>query len=141
MAVSIQDIILARAQQEQEGGLSGIMPAIAEATPYVTGVGGGVIGAAIGEGFMMDRLKKGISPDASLGAKIRHGVTPRHRMAGGLVGAILGGALGTGAKEAMVSNSPSAELLAKLQVTGKLSSADQAQLQNLLADTYSNIVG
>ena len=142
MAVTLEDILLARAQQEQSEGLPGALNAVREATPYLTGVGGAVVGAAVGEGQMsvMNKLKRGLSDD-SIGARIRRGVTPSYRMAGGLVGAILGGALGTGAREAMVSNSPSAELLAKLQINGDLNSTDKAQLQGLLADTYSNIVG
>ncbi len=141
MAVSIEDILLARAQQEQTEGMPAVINGIGQTMPYLSGVGGGVVGAAIGEGLMMERLKKGISPDATIGAKIRHGVTPGYRMAGGLVGAILGGALGSGAKQAMTADSPSATLLAKLQTTGSLNTSEQLQLQNMLADTYSNIVG
>ena len=141
MAVSLEDILIARAQQEQAEGLTGASNSLMQSMPAIAGVGGSVVGAAIGEGMMMERLKKGISPDASIGAKIRHGVTPGHRMAGGLVGAILGGALGTGAKQAMTQNSPSAALLAKLQTTGSLNTSEKMMLQELLADTYSNVVG
>ena len=141
MAVSLEDILLARAQQEQTEGLSQITNSVGQAMPVIAGVGGSVVGGAIGEGLMMKRLQEGISKDANFGAKVRHAVTPGHRMAGGLVGAILGGALGTGAKEAMTQNSPSAALLAKLQTTGSLNTSEQLQLQEMLADTYSNIVG
>ena len=41
---------------------------------------------------------------------------PGYRMAGGLVGAILGGGLGAGARELMISESPAARLLARAQV-------------------------
>ncbi len=141
MAVSIEDILLTRAQQEQTEGFPGVINNVSQVIPYASGIGGSVVGGAVGEGMMMERLKKGISQNASIGEKIRHGVTPGHRMAGGLVGAILGGALGEGAKEAMISESRSAALLAKLQTTGTLNTSEQAQLQNMLADTYSNIVG
>jgi len=142
MAVSIEDILLARAQQEQTDGLTGVANGLSQAMPYVGGIGGAVVGGAVGEGQMelMSRLKSRVT-DESMGARIRRGVTPGHRMAGGLVGAILGGALGTGAKQAMTQDSPSASLLAKLQTTGSLNTSEQMQLQSILADTYSNIVG
>ena len=66
---------------------------------------------------------------------------PGARMAGGLTGAILGGALGAGARQAMVSESPAARMLAKVQTQGELSYADQQALENILADTYSNTLG
>ena len=68
-------------------------------------------------------------------------VKPGVRMAGGLVGAVLGGALGTGARQMMIAESPAARMLAKVQTTGELSYADQQALENILADTYSNTLG
>ena len=62
-------------------------------------------------------------------------------MAGGLVGAILGGALGAGTAAMMKQNSPAAEILAKLQTQGDLNAVDQQALQSILADTYSNTLG
>ena len=59
-------------------------------------------------------------------------------MAGGLVTAILGGAVGAGARNAMTANSPAASLLAKLQVQGQLNSSDQRNLERILGDTYKN---
>ena len=68
-------------------------------------------------------------------------IKPGMRMAGGLVGAILGGALGAGARQMMVQESPAARILAKVQTEGELSHADTQALQNILADTYSNTLG
>ena len=62
----------------------------------------------------------------------------RGRMAGGLVGAILGGALGAGVREQGIQNNPAAGLLAKLQAQGSLNMMDRAQLQSVLKDIYSN---
>ncbi len=141
MAVSIEDILLARSMEEQSEGMRGLSSNLGDMSPYVGGIGGGIIGAAIGEaGLIKDKARERITDD-SIGGQIRRGVTPGKRMAGGLVGAILGGALGEGAKQLMVQNSPSAELLAKLQVTGDLSPQDTKTLQYLLSDTYSNIAG
>ena len=45
-------------------------------------------------------------------------IKPGMRMAGGLVGAVLGGALGAGtAQQAMIQESPAARMLAKVQDT------------------------
>jgi hypothetical protein len=77
-----------------------------------------------------------IMPSSAMGR-----VKPGVRMAGGLVGAVLGGALGTGAAQAMQQESPAARLLAKLQIDGDLSYADKEALESVLTDTYSNIVG
>ena len=126
MAVSIEDILLARAQQDQQGQMSG-------GTAAVLGAGlGGAAGLTVGD--LAQRLKTGI---AGKGPAMKPGM----RMAGGLVGAVLGGALGAGAREAMVRESPAARMLAKLQTDGDLSYADQQALQGILADTYSNTIG
>ena len=61
-------------------------------------------------------------------------------MAGGLVGALVGGALGAGTAELVKRESPAARLIAKIQTqNGRLSPQDQQQLQQLLTDTYSNL--
>ena len=67
-------------------------------------------------------------------------VRPGARMAGGLIGAMAGGALGAGTAELVKRESPAARLIAKIQTqNGRLSPADAQQLQQLLTDTYSNI--
>jgi hypothetical protein len=62
-------------------------------------------------------------------------------MAGGFVGAVLGGGLGAAAQQAAMQNSTAAVLLAKLQTEGSLSPSETQQLQSELADTYSKITG
>ena len=65
---------------------------------------------------------------------------PGKRMAGGLIGAMAGGALGAGTAELVKRESPAARLIAKIQTQGgRLNPADAQQLQQLLTDTYSNI--
>ena len=67
-------------------------------------------------------------------------VRPGARMAGGLIGAMAGGALGAGTAELVKRESPAARLIAKIQTqNGRLTSSDAAQLQEMLTDTYSNI--
>lgn len=69
------------------------------------------------------------------------GKGPRNRMAGGLVGAILGGALGKGAQMAAINESPAAALLAKMQVQGSLNTAEKYQLEQLVKQAYNNQLG
>ena len=68
--------------------------------------------------------------------------TPRavvgNRMAGGLVGAILGGALGSGVRNMVVEQSPAASLLAKGK-TGNLTEGDMAQLEQVLLEAYQQM--
>ena len=62
----------------------------------------------------------------------------KKRMAGGLVGAIMGGGLGAGVRQMAVQESPAAALLARLQAQGTLNVMDRAQLQSVLRDIYNN---
>ena len=120
MAVGIEDILLARAMHDQESNLGqGAL------------LGAGIAGTA---GIALGDLQQRLDPS-------KNRFAPGKRMAGGLVGAILGGALGAGAAQLMKQTSPAADLLAKLQVQGDLSNSDQLALQNVLADTYRNTLG
>ncbi len=108
MASSIEDILMAKAMADAESRPD---PAVAMGGGAVVG---GVLGALPGIG----------------GA--------RGRMAGGLVGAILGGGLGMGARQAMIQESPAANMLAKMQAQGTLNPMDRNQLQSVLRDIYNN---
>ena len=130
MAVSIEDIILARAQQDEAN-----RPGIGTAAS-LGATGGALLGMVAGQpvhnaGVLLNKMS-GRQPNR---------VKPGMRMAGGLVGAVLGGALGAGAQQAMIQESPAARMLAKIQTTGELSYADQQALENILTDTYSNTLG
>ena len=97
-------------------------------------VGGAGIGVAGGQ--LPHMVGRGIN-------KVRghkpNPIKPGPRMAGGLTGAILGGALGAGTAAIMKQESEAARLLGKLQAQGgKMSSNDQAILANLLGDIYQN---
>ena len=129
MAVGIEDILLARAMQDERD-----KPDLGTSALIGAGLGGT---AGITMGDLAQRLQpmtqKRVMPP-SIGSRVKPGM----RMAGGLVGAILGGALGAGTRAMMTNNSPAANILAKLQVQGELNANDQQALQNILADTYSN---
>ena len=128
MAVGIEDILLLKAQQDAQN-----QPGAGQAAALGAALGGT---AGVTMGALANRLRPPAAP-TSLGTALK----PGHRMAGGLVGLILGGALGPGTAQLMRQNSPAAELLATLQTEGSLSPAEQNQLQSVLADTYSQTLG
>jgi len=109
-----------RVQQQNTAGLLGTVGGSA------IGIAGGQIPHALGE--LMSRGKK--SPAARM--------KPGFRAAGGLTGAILGGALGAGVAGIMKSESPSARLMGKLQAGGDIDEYDRIQLENELASIYNN---
>ena len=128
MAVGIEDILLARAQEEQSRVPS-------QGTAAALGAGGG---ALLGMMAGSPVHNAGVLLNKMSGRKANP-IKPGMRMAGGLVGAVLGGALGAGAQQMMISESPAARMLAKVQTQGELSYADQQALENILAATYSSI--
>ena len=132
MAVGIEDILLLKAQQDAQDSNLG--------TGAAVGAGLGAIG-----GVSLGELANRLSPQTQMSTMSPGGVgralKPGHRMAGGLVGLILGGGLGAGTAEMMKQNSPAAQLLAKLQVQGTLTASEEASLQNILADAYSQTIG
>ena len=66
------------------------------------------------------------------------GFKPGLRMAGGIVGALLGGGLGAGAQQQMANEAgPAGALLAKIQAQGGLMPGDEARLESVLRDAYS----
>ena len=142
MAVSIEDILLAKAAQDESNRPS--QDAAITTGAILGSLGGVVAGAApqavsdgIGaSGRLLNRVLGG-SGQKSIGQKLK----PGYRMAGGLVGAILGGALGAGARQLMIEESPAARLLAKAQVQGELSPSDKKLLEDIVADSYSNTLG
>ena len=96
-------------------------------------VGGGLIGTAGGQGPHM--LGKAIG--ALKGSN--HRLKPGARMAGGLTGAILGGALGAGTAALMKRESPAANLLGKIQAQGgRLTPQDEYALASALGEAYTN---
>lgn len=143
MAASIEDILLLKAQQDavnrEDNGLAATAGALVGAT------GGAIAGAPIHHlgqltNKLKDRLAEGQGLTRNRGQQLRSGLKPGARMAGGLVGAMLGGSLGAGVQQMATADSPAATLLAKLQ-TGGLTFQEEQQLERVLADTYSSIVG
>ena len=144
MAINLEDALLAKAQLDQQNQISMGTAAL------LGGGAGALIGATAGEvphslglqiNKIKDRLAEGQGLVRSPMQKVKTAVRPGPRMAGGFVGAVLGGGLGAAAQQAAMQNSTAAVLLAKLQTEGSLSPSETQQLQSELADTYSKITG
>ena len=139
MAVSIEDILLAKAAADEANRPSTENAIVAGS---LLGSLGGVAAGSIphaaaevaGSGRRLVERVLGGSGEKPMGARVK----PGYRMAGGLVGAILGGALGAGARELMIQESPAARMLARIQTSGEMTAADEKMLEDILADTYSN---
>ena len=85
---------------------------------------------------MAMNVKGAIPRKELLGNKVRPGA----RMAGGLMGALVGGALGAGTAELIKRESPSARLIAKIQTQGgRLTPQDEQLMENILTNAYSNM--
>tara|TARA_R110002049_G_scaffold84495_1_gene215004 strand:+ start:1474 stop:1812 length:339 start_codon:yes stop_codon:yes gene_type:complete len=109
MASSIEDILMAKAMADAES----------KPDPAVAMGGGAAIGGVLG-------ALPGIG-----GA--------RGRMAGGLIGAITGGALGAGMQNMFAQSSPAGNMLARIQARGgDINSMDRLQLESVLKDIYNN---
>ena len=123
----VEEILMARAMRDSQS-----VPDAGTAT-----VGGAIPGALVGAAagslpHMILKNTTGRLPGRSGAMK------PGARMAGGLVGAILGGSLGAGTRQMMIDNSPAASILAKAQ-TGEMTPSDQALLAEILTDTYKTM--
>jgi len=108
---SIEDILLRKAMEDEE---------FRNSTSDFSIAGGSAAGSVLG---------------------IMAGKGPRNRMAGGLIGAVLGGALGKGLQQSAIDDSPAAALLAKMQVQGSLNTAEKHQLEQLVKQAYNNQLG
>ena len=115
----------------------------------VGATGGALIGALAGTpahmlGLGVNRLKASVNPQKNVGQtiaqKMQGRIRPGFRAAGGLVGAIAGGALGAGMANAMRQSSPAGEMLARIQATnGNLNAMEKMQLESVLKDYYNNM--
>ena len=109
--MNIEDILMQKALEEEEFRN--------QSSDFAIGVGGGT-GTVLG--VLGGRGAKG-------------------RMAGGLVGLMLGGGLGKGLQQSLIQESPAAALLAKMQVQGSLNTAEKHQLEKMVKEAYSNQLG
>ena len=123
----VEEILMARAMRDSQG-----VPDINSAVT-AGGIVGALGGAAAGS-LPHAVLKNTMGRLPGRGGPMKPGA----RMAGGLVGAILGGGLGAGTRQMMIQDSPAAAILAKAQ-TGELTASDQERLADILTETYQQM--
>ena len=127
MNPDIEQVLLAQAAREAEQA-----PRLSDAVALGAG-GGAALGALMGTAPHL--IGRGVGHLRGT----NHMLKPGMRMAGGLVGAIVGGGLGAAAQQAAI-NEPSGAgaLLAKIQSQGGVTPEDQARLEIVLRDAYSS---
>ena len=125
---SVEEVLLMKALED-----AGNVPD--NSTAMLTG---GALGAGLGTLAGNDLLRIGNALNRRMGGGPSPMFAPGPRIAGGLVGLILGGALGAGTREMMIQNSPGAAMLAKIK-SGTFTESDRYQLQQILADTYARM--
>ena len=127
MSMDIEQVLLAQAMRNAESYPS------KEAAEY----GGAALGAlgGLAVGSVPHQIGRGVN---AVTGRQPNRFKPGTRLAGGLVGAILGGQLGKGIRNEMLNNSPEAQILAKMQA-GTFTASDAYQLEGLLANTYSKM--
>ena len=127
--LSAQEALMMQAAYDEQDRLQ------AQNTAGLLGAaGGGLLGVAGGQiPHAVSNLMAGKAAKTGMSA-----MKPGFRAAGGLTGAILGGALGAGMSAIMKSESPAARLMGKLQAGGDIDDYDRMQLANELASIYNN---
>ena len=128
MASSIEDILYAKALAEATapdpapyaiGGaaMGGLLGTMIGEVPHQMGRGFNSVGSAAVPKYQKDEYGK---PVKHKGKKVRISrggqVRPGFRAAGGLVGAIMGGALGMGVRDQMIMSSPELQMALASQV-------------------------
>ena len=141
MSASIEDILLLKAQQKaaqnEENGL-------AEAAGGTLGLAAGAaLGIPIhqrGQERLMQRLHDRVQIPQMVQTPMGNRIRPGGRMAGALVGLMAGGALGPGVQQLTTANSPEAKMLARIQTGDPLTDVERQQLQQILENTYNDIL-
>ena len=122
----IQQVLLAQAAQEAEEG-----PRLSDMVALGSG-GGAALGALMG--VVPHAVGRGVGHIRGNNRMLKPGA----RMAGGIIGALLGGGLGAAAQQQMANEAgPAGALLAKIQAQGGLMPGDEARLESVLRDAYS----
>ena len=122
--MNIEEILLAKAIED-----AAAIPTMGEATTI-----GGLIGAlTMGEPINQAKaLGKSMKGDKSKAFK------PGRRAGQALIGSLLGGGLGAGARQMAIESSPEAAILAKIQA-GTATPGDVYTLQSILGNTYAEL--
>ena len=126
--LSLEEALMLKAAQEEAEQQQSV-----QAASLLGGAGGAVLGRL--GGAVPHQIGRGINAARGRTAPI---LKPGFRMAGGLTGAILGGALGAGTAALMKQDNRPAQLLGSIQAKGSISSAEEQELAALLGELYTD---
>ena len=137
--MNLEDILAYKAAEREAQGESLLNAGIA------VGAGGGalagilagqpvhMVGNAINSGKDALAARQGLSAVR----KPLRALKPGPRMAGGLVGMIVGGGLGAGIASAASRENPAADILGKVAAGGDLSFNDKQVIESMVSDYYA----
>ena len=136
--MDLQDILAYKAAEKERQGDSLLNAGIA------VGAGGGALaGMLAGQpvhmmGNALNAGRDALAARQGLSAvrKPLRALKPGPRMAGGLVGMIVGGGLGAGVAAAARQNNPAADILGKIAAGGDLSVQDKMIIEDMVSDYY-----
>ena len=136
--MDLQDILAYKAAEKERQGDSLLNAGIA------VGAGGGALaGMLAGQpvhmmGNALNAGRDALAARQGLSAvrKPLRALKPGPRMAGGLVGMIVGGGLGAGVAAAARQNNPAADILGKVAAGGDLSLQDKMIIEDMVSDYY-----
>ena len=131
---SIEELLLAQAADDYQ-----TQQTISSVATALGALGAGAVGYDLGTPELMARdanrrLQHMVDPKlAATENKLIRRLTPGPRMAGGLIGAVLGGALAPAAVKEILGPSEAVEILAKAK-TGGLDDNDKMRLRQMIID-------
>ena len=124
--LTLQEALLFKAVQEEQENIEA-----AQAATVLGSTGGALLGTAAGT--VPHQMGRGLNALAGRKPAV---LKPGFRMAGGLTGAILGGALGAGAA-ALMKQDAAGKALAKVQTRGdSMNDMERAEVAQLLSELY-----
>ena len=126
--LSLEEALLLKAAQEETEKQQSI-----QAASILGGAGGALLGRL--GGAVPHQIGRGVN---ALTGRQPVRMRPGFRAAGGLTGAILGGALGAGTAAVMKQNNRPAQLLGDIQAKGSMTTAEEQELAALLGELYTD---
>ena len=138
--MDLQDILAYKAAEQERQSDSLLNAGI------TVGAGGGALaGMLAGQpvhmlGNALNNGRDALAARQGLSAKRApmRALKPGPRMAGGLVGMIVGGGLGAGVAAAARQNNPAADILGKIAAGGDLTVQDKMVIESMVSDYYKS---
>jgi outer membrane lipoprotein SlyB len=141
MSVNIEDILLLKAQQDAANNNNTTGSLVGGTLGTALGALAGKSRHTAGQEQLLQRIADRTQIPNAATPNALNKYRPGARMAGGLVGLMIGGALGAGVQQMAFSESPAARMLAKIQSGSELNPLEIQELEDVLTGTYNSILG